>query len=220
MPSNPGACAIDTPTVRSRSRSLRVVGLTLALWLAAAGLAYLSAPLMATSWWFGLLFALFALFAVVALPATSLGLVIFSLAQRAWLRAAAVALVAACGAVVIYQVNWQEAFVRHQVAWHHDDLNALAAAYDRGEVREGHKLPWSLRLLSSDDVAHVWSVDRGDDLEPSVLFIQTWQDWRAESGVGLAYLPAGHDTGAMVRTAEGDGGHATRALGGGWWRIE
>lgn len=108
----------------------------------------------------------------------------------------------------------------NQVTTHREELRALAEAFDRGQVADGAKLPRSLHTMATDDVAHVWSVDRGDPRERPVLFIQTWQDWRAENGVGLAYLGSQPDAAMWVRTAEGDGGHPERDMGDGWWWVE
>jgi hypothetical protein len=163
---------------------------------------------------------LFAALVHLAVIVASVGLVVSSLAKRAWRRAGTIAVIAATCAVAVHAVDWNQAFIRHQVAWHQDALRELAARYSHGDVEDGSSVPSSLGVLSSDDVVHVWSNDRYDVAGSPVLFIQTWQDWRAENGMGLAYFRLPPDAATWVRTAEGDGGHPVRDLGNGWWWVE
>jgi hypothetical protein len=46
-----------------------------------------------------------------------------------------------------------------------------------------------------------------------------WQNWRHESGTGLAYFAAPPTDQTIVNTAEGDSGTPQREVGGGWWWI-
>jgi hypothetical protein len=193
---------------------MRAIKAMLALWVLDAVLFYLSTPLTA---WFSLIFTLCAALVHLAVIVTGLVLVIYPLTKRAWLGATAVALVGVTCGLMVHAVDWERAFIRHQVAWHRSALQDLAASYNAGSAKDGTGVPSSLGLLSSDDVVHVWSDDRGD---PPVLFLQTWQDWRAESGTGLAYFRSPPDAAIWVRTAEGDGGHPVRDMGDGWWWIE
>ncbi|MEU4421106.1 hypothetical protein AB0F81_10790 [Actinoplanes sp. NPDC024001] len=54
----------------------------------------------------------------------------------------------------------------------------------------------------------------------TVLFVQTWQNWRAESGTGLAYFAGPPAAGTRITTASGDFGHPQREVGDGWWGVE
>ncbi|MEU4243305.1 hypothetical protein [Actinoplanes sp. NPDC026619] len=54
---------------------------------------------------------------------------------------------------------------------------------------------------------------------PTVLFVQLWQDWRAESGTGLAYFAEPPTTPTPITTASGDLGHPKREVGDGWWWV-
>ncbi|TDC39170.1 hypothetical protein E1211_04845 [Micromonospora sp. 15K316] len=71
-------------------------------------------------------------------------------------------------------------------------------------------MPWRLTYLSIDGQAH----RRG-----GALYLPVWQDWRAESGVGLAYFPTSPNPDTLIATASGDMGHPVRYLGDGWWWV-
>ena len=52
----------------------------------------------------------------------------------------------------------------------------------------------------------------------TVLFVQVWQNWRAESGTGFAYFTGPPAAGTMISTASGDLGEPLREVGDGrWW---
>ena len=54
---------------------------------------------------------------------------------------------------------------------------------------------------------------------PTVLFVQLWQNWRAESGTGLAYFAEPPTGPTPVTTASGDLGYPKREVGDGWWWV-
>jgi len=193
-----------------------LVGVLAALWVLVLAIdIYGAHRILSVGWRFELL--VWAL-RCVALLATVI-LAAHALIKRAWLRAVVIVLIGVLGAVSVARAGfgrsgYWNAYNRELVA-RHDDLVALAAAYDRGEIHDGSPLPRSIRKLTDDGRAHVWGATGGI----RVLFIQRWQDWRAESGDGIAYFRTPPAPGTDVVTAEGDLGQPTRDLGDGWWVV-
>jgi hypothetical protein len=108
-----------------------------------------------------------------------------------------------------------------QFGQHRGDLLRLAADYRAGRIGGGTALPWRLRFLSVDGQAHrrCGSADPPTGRKDCALFLLLWQDWRAESGTGLAYYPTRPRPDASIVTAEGDIGTPVRELGAGWWVV-
>jgi hypothetical protein len=71
-------------------------------------------------------------------------------------------------------------------------------------------LPPELHSLSPSGYAYA---------HPTEVFVQMWQNWRHESGTGLAYFADPPTDQTIVNTAEGDSGTPQREVGGGWWWI-
>lgn len=95
--------------------------------------------------------------------------------------------------------------------WHRADLDRLAAS----GIGDDRALPPRLRFLAVDGQAQLRCTTSGCG-----PFLLLWQDWRAESGGGLAYFPKPPDADVALATASGDIGVPTRELGHGWWLVE
>jgi hypothetical protein len=104
-----------------------------------------------------------------------------------------------------------------QFRQHRSDLARLADDYRAGRIDDDTALPWRLRFLSIDGLAHPRC---GFGHKDCALFLLMWQDWRHESGMGFAYYPTPPGPEAAIVTAEGDVGQPVRDLGAGWWLVD
>lgn len=131
--------------------------------------------------------------------------------RRSWGVAVAGAVLAAAGVVGITRLNAQLDLIDHQYREHRAPLAELAEDFRAGRLPEGAlTLPPELRSMSPSGWAYA---------APGEVFVQMWQDWRHESGTGLAYFadpPGRHIT---ISTASGDTGRPQREVGGGWWWV-
>jgi len=132
--------------------------------------------------------------------------------RRSWGVAVVSFVVAAAGVVAVPRPLSPTEYVDRQYRAHRTALAALARDYRAGRL-DGTgtlTLPDGVRDLSPSGFAYAG---------PTALFVQMWQNWRAESGTGLAYFlqPPAADT--SITTAEGDLGQPRREVGDGWWWV-
>jgi hypothetical protein len=204
-PAAPGRTRVGTPAWSRRGLLQIVVGASGALMLL---------PL----WWFTevpppggsyLDLALWlAAFAVAALVSTAA--VLIACARRSWaIAGTTLALAAACIVVVTWHSGDGD-YVDYEYRTHRSGLAALAADYRAGRLQGDVSLPPAVKGLSPSGFAYATD---------TTLFVQMWQNWRAESGTGLAYFADPPSRDATVTTAEGDTGHPRREVGDGWWWV-
>ncbi|SIQ81338.1 hypothetical protein [Micromonospora avicenniae] len=141
---------------------------------------------------------------------TSVAALVVLLVRRAYVWAAGALALAIGSGLILQTTDWERAYVDSQFRLHRSQLAELAAGYRVGEPPPDVALPWRLRYLSIDGQAHE---------RDGALYLPVWQDWRAESGVGLAYFPTSPTPDAVIATASGDKGKPVRYLGDGWWWI-
>ncbi|GAA0517348.1 hypothetical protein Ade02nite_84350 [Paractinoplanes deccanensis] len=136
--------------------------------------------------------------------------IVVACARRSWGVALASLLLAAIGVVADTRLNSQVDYVDYQYREHRTELAALAGDYRAGRLDGRLTLPPGLRSLSPSGYAYA---------APTALFIQMWQNARAESGTGLAYFTTPPTARTTINTADGDTGHPQRKVGDGWWWI-
>ncbi|MEV6370427.1 hypothetical protein AB0L86_26445 [Micromonospora musae] len=191
---------------RARITHRLLIGVT-GGWLSLVACNYLAYPLFDT-------LSLLALLVMAACWLLAVGGSVAALVALLLLRAyswASGALVVALGfGLVVGTTNWERTYVDSQFRLHRNQLAELAESHRAGSLPPDAALPWQLRYLSIDGRAH-----RRDD----ALYLPVWQDWRAESGVGLGYFPTSPGPDTLVATASGDMGHPVRYLGDGWWWV-
>ncbi|MFD1547660.1 hypothetical protein [Nonomuraea guangzhouensis] len=108
----------------------------------------------------------------------------------------------------LWRTDWPIASVKSMIWLRQGAFADVAAAYERGQPVA---VPAWMRSLAVD--GEVQAQENG-------LYFQVFVDWRAESGVGFAYIPGTADSRRLLQTAAGDLGAPTRDLGNGWWWIE
>ncbi|MEU8151943.1 hypothetical protein [Nonomuraea sp. NPDC048901] len=110
---------------------------------------------------------------------------------------------------VIFRIDWQTRYIDSQFWLHRDEFAALVAENESGRALT---VPWWMEYLSIDGQVR----QQGE-----VLYLPVFEDsWRAESGSGIAYLPAPPTSKTIIQTAAGDIGSPVRDLGNGWWWVE
>ncbi|HWS38146.1 MAG TPA: hypothetical protein VN408_36100 [Actinoplanes sp.] len=124
---------------------------------------------------------------------------------------AVVALAAAVVAAVILRPGTSGDYADHRYREHRAALAALAADYRAGRLPAEPELPAGLRSLCPSGFVYAG---------PTALFVQLWQDWRAESGNGLAYFLEPPTDQTVIPTADGDRGRPQREVGDGWWWVD
>ena len=149
--------------------------------------------------------------AVFAAAAVSITAILIASVRRSWGVALASVVLAATGVVAMTRLNSPLDFVGYQYREHRTALVELAEDYRAGRLPNGSlSLPPDLHSLCSSGWAYATSTE---------VFVQAWQDWRAERGTGFAYF-AGPPTGRTgIWTAEGDTGRPQREMGDGWWFV-
>ncbi|GAB1689956.1 hypothetical protein KRM28CT15_17590 [Krasilnikovia sp. M28-CT-15] len=132
--------------------------------------------------------------------------------RRSWGVALASLVLATTGVVAITRLNSPFDFIDYQYRYHRTALAELAEDYRSGRLPEGGlTLPPELHSLCPSGWAYVSRTE---------VFVQTWQNWRHEAGVGFAYFANPPTAQTMINTAEGDNtGHPQREVGGGWWWV-
>ncbi|MDP9863368.1 MULTISPECIES: hypothetical protein [Streptosporangium] len=174
-------------------------------WLLLTATSYLWIPLFRVSWLLaGLALSVSWLWAVL----WSFAAVMSHLSLKAYIRAFVILVSAVTLGAAVWATDWKTVYVDSQFWLHRDEFAALAAAHDNHEPLV---VPWWMKYLSKDGQA--W--DQGD-----VLYLPVFEDWRAETGAGIAYLPGPPDSRMIIQTAAGDLGIPVRALGDGWWWVE
>ncbi|MFB9209021.1 hypothetical protein ACFFV7_48100 [Nonomuraea spiralis] len=116
--------------------------------------------------------------------------------------------IAALLGVVIFRIDWQTLYIDGQFWLHRDEFAALVAEHESGRPLT---VPWWMKYLSMDGQVQ----QQGE-----VLYLPVFEDWRAETGSGIAHLPAPPTSRTLVQTASGDLGSPVRDLGDGWWWVE
>ncbi|GAB2586309.1 hypothetical protein Aab01nite_51740 [Paractinoplanes abujensis] len=148
-------------------------------------------------------------FVVAALVSTAV--ILFACARSAWGVAAVSLLLAVVAGIAAVPRDYETGYVDYQFRKHRTALASLAQDYRAGRLEDdGLTLPPDLRALSPSGYAYA-----GD----TVLFVQLWQNWRAEAGTGLAYLTQPPTAETRITTASGDFGYPRRRLGDGWWWV-
>ncbi|MEU4625350.1 hypothetical protein AB0G04_35940 [Actinoplanes sp. NPDC023801] len=130
--------------------------------------------------------------------------------RRSWGVALVSLVLAATAVVVATRQNSDGDYIDHRYRAHRTALAELAREYRAGRLDGKLVLPPSLRSLSPSGIAYAG---------PTALFVQLWQNWRAESGTGLAYFAEPPTAQTTVTTASGDFGYPRREVGDGWWWV-
>nr|GID84100.1 hypothetical protein Ade03nite_30240 [Actinoplanes derwentensis] len=163
-------------------------------------------PLLAgtfAGWWISLLAVVFAVLVSVAA-------ILIACVRGSW-GVAVVSLCLAAAAVVVVSRQDSQIFpVDHRYRLHRAALAELAEGYRAGRLNGELTLPADMRSLCPSGFAYA---------DPTVLFVQLWQNWRAESGTGLAYFAEPPTEPTPVTTASGDLGYPKREVGDGWWWV-
>jgi len=142
--------------------------------------------------------------------AVSTTVIVIAGMRRSWGVALASLVLGAAGVVAVTRLNSQVDYVDHQYREHRVALAELAEDYRTGRLEGEFTLPPDLRSLSPSGFAYA---------TPTALFVQMWQNWRAESGTGLAYFSTPPTEQTMIATAAGDNGRPQREVGDGWWWV-
>ncbi|MEV4457026.1 hypothetical protein [Microbispora sp. NPDC049633] len=181
--------------------------LTLALlgWLLLVVACYLRLPLgRALSLWYWLL-----IMALLAWAAWWTFLAVMAyLSRKAYLRATVPLLVGVIVATALAIPNWENAFIDSLFLLQRDRFDAIGTAYRQGEPLP---VPWWMGLLSIDGSVQV---------QEDGVYLPVYEDWRAETGAGIAYVPSSPDPETVFMTAAGDVGRPVRSFGHGWWWVE
>ncbi|WP_344316678.1 hypothetical protein [Actinoplanes couchii] len=101
-------------------------------------------------------------------------------------------------------------YVDHLYRVHRVALGELAEDYRSGKLPAEPDLPADLRTLCPSGFAYA---------NDTVLFVQVWENWRSESGIGLGYFTQPPTGRPRVTTADGDYGYPVREVGDGWWWV-
>ncbi|WP_204061613.1 hypothetical protein [Microbispora corallina] len=130
------------------------------------------------------------------------------LSLKAYLRAALALLLAATVGGALLVPDWERTFIDSLFLLQHDRFDAIGAAFRRDEPKPW---PWWIGLVSMS----------GDyEVQQYGLYLPVYEDWRAETGAGIAYLPRPPDQDTTFSTAAGDLGRPVRSFGNGWWWVE
>ncbi len=193
-------------TLRSRRGLLQIV-LGCSAWLVVLPLlsltqapplggSYLSLPLWLTA------------LLIAALVSTTTILV--ACLRRSWGVALVSLALAATAMVVVTRQSSPTDYVDDQYRAHRTALADLVRDYRAGRLDGDLTLPPELRSLCPSGFAYA---------DATAVFVQMWQNWRAESGTGLAYFAAPPTDQTLIQTASGDHGHPRREVGDGWWWV-
>lgn len=142
--------------------------------------------------------------------AVSMMVILNACVRRSWGVALASLVLATTGVVAITRLDSPFDFIDYQYRHHRTALAELAEDYRAGRLPEGGlTIPPDLQSLSE------WVY-----VTRTLVFVQTWQNWRHEAGAGFAYFANAPTAQTMVNTADGDNrGRPQRELGGGWWWV-
>ncbi|MFI7057567.1 hypothetical protein ACIBLB_36390 [Streptosporangium canum] len=174
-------------------------------WLVLLALEYFWIPLFRVS-------ELFAWLAIIAAWLWAIGrsttVVLTCLSLKDYGRCVAALLLALSAGSVARTAHWSALYAEGQVWLHGDAFAELAADH---EHRRPLTVPGWMEYLSIDGQVRP---------QRDVLYLPVFEDWRAESGRGIAYIPGSDGRGTTIHTASGDLGSATHDLGDGWWWVE
>ncbi|MEU8203086.1 hypothetical protein [Streptosporangium sp. NPDC049046] len=194
-------------TASSEKKPLSRPALTMVslAWLALVALEYFWIPVFRVS-------ELFAGLAITAawlwVISRSITVVMTYLSFRDYGRCIAALLLALGAGAVVRTADWEALYAEDLVRSHRDAFAELAADH---EHHRPLTVPGWMRYLSIDGQVR----PQGD-----VLYLPVFEDWRAETGRGIAHVPGSDGRGTTVQTASGDLGNATHDLGDGWWWVE
>ncbi|MEV0597539.1 hypothetical protein [Nonomuraea cavernae] len=131
------------------------------------------------------------------------------LSIRSYGRAVAGLVLAVSVGALLGRVDWPVTSVKSMLWLCRDDFAEVASAYERGRPVV---VPAWMRSLA---------VDGDVQAQENGLYFPVFVDlWRAETGVGFAYIPGTADPRRLLQTAAGDLGAPTHDLGNGWWWVE
>ncbi|GIF22242.1 hypothetical protein BJ973_002566 [Actinoplanes tereljensis] len=205
--------SVDQPAERSVAAAFSGRGLLQAVlsgvgWLLLIPAWWLAGtPLLVGSlvgWWISLLAVLFAVLVSVAA-------ILIACLRRSWGVAVVSLCLAVAAGVVVSRQDSQVYSVDYRYQLHRVAFAELAEGYRAGRLDGELTLPSEMRSLCPSGFAYA---------SPTVLFVQLWQDWRAESGTGLGYFAEPPTGPASIPTASGDLGYPKREVGDGWWWVE
>ncbi|MEU5867379.1 hypothetical protein ABZ815_39840 [Nonomuraea sp. NPDC047529] len=174
-------------------------------WLALTVASYLSLPMFQTIWWFSKLVTTAAWLWAALWSFTA---VMASLSLKAHARSFVMLTITVFLGAVIFRADWQTLYIDSQFWLHGDEFAALVAENENGRPLT---VPWWMEYLSLDGQVR----QQGE-----VLYLPVFEDWRAESGRGIAHLPGPPTPKTIIQTAAGDMGFPVRDLGDGWWWVE
>jgi len=150
--------------------------------------------------------------ALVSAALVSTTAILMGCIRRSWGVALLSLALAATGIAVTTRHHSQGDYIDYQYQAHRVALTELAQDYRAGRLPEGDlTLPSELRALCPSGYAYT---------SPTGIFLQMWQDWRHESGTGLAYFTEPPTEQTLVNTADGDNGRPQREVGDGWWWVQ
>jgi hypothetical protein len=148
---------------------------------------------------------------LVSAALVSTAVILTACSRRSWGVALVSLALAATGVVVTTRHDSRGDYIDYQYRTHRTALIKLAQDYRAGRLDDNLILPPDVRSLSPSGFAYAGR---------TVLFVQMWQDWRAESGTGLAYFIDPPTAETDITTASGDLGKPQREVGDGWWWVE
>ncbi|MBM2614593.1 hypothetical protein JIG36_03370 [Actinoplanes sp. LDG1-06] len=148
------------------------------------------------------------LFVIAALESTVVILV--ACVRGSWGVALVSLALAATAIVVATRQASQFDYVDNQYRIHRAALAELAEDYRAGRLHDMLTVPADLRSLCPSGFAYAGQ---------EALFVQMWQNWRAESGTGLGYFTRPPTADTLIATADGDNGRPKREVGDGWWWV-
>ena len=203
---------VDQPTEPSATAGWSGRGLLQAV-LSCAGW-----PLLIPAWWLAetpLLVGSFvgewiSWLAVLFAVLVSTAAILIACVHRSWGVAVVSLCLAAAAVVVVSRHDSQVYPVDYRYRLHRAALAHLVEGYRAGRFDGELTLPADMRSLCPSGFAYA---------SPTVLFVQLWQNWRAESGTGLAYFAEPPTEPTPITTASGDLGYPKREVGDGWWWV-
>ncbi|MGY0233311.1 hypothetical protein [Longispora urticae] len=110
----------------------------------------------------------------------------------------------------------------NSISWgNRDQYGRLVADFTAGRLGRETALPWPVREIAFDGVAHRRCSPVGDGDTECVLFLLTDRDFAGTWGAGYAYYPKSPDQYAdpTVRTIGDHRARPVRQLRNGWWWV-
>ncbi|RKR92572.1 hypothetical protein BDK92_7013 [Micromonospora pisi] len=143
--------------------------------------------------------------------------------RRVWLATAAFSALAVLAGGGFGTVGSPQFTPEAHFRQHRHELVQLASDYRAGRINGDADLPWRLRFLTIDGQAHqrCGFTDRQTGQKTCALYLAMWENFRGESGAGIAYYGAAPppEPYSAIATAAGDDGVPVRELGEGWWVV-